>query len=150
MNTFSVIARLGKDAELRALKNGTPVIQFNAAFDSGYGDRKVTTWMQCALFGKRASEKLASILLKGQQVGLTGEIKLDEWQGQDGTTNKSLKMMVNDLTLVGGQQAHPRQEPQPQAKQSSAVEQQSGTGGGMYSDFDDDIPFAPHMQWELA
>lgn len=100
MNSFNTIARLGKDAELRYLPDSnTPVLQFTAAFDSGYGENKTTTWLQCALFGKRATDKLASYLTKGTQVGLSGEIKLDEWQGREGV-QKTLKMRVNDLTLL--------------------------------------------------
>lgn len=147
MNCLNVIARLGQAAELRALPNGTPVIQFTAAFDSGYGDRKVTTWIKCALFGKRATDKLAAYLVKGQQVGLTGEIKLEEWQGQDGTTQKTLKMMVNDLTLTGGQQSQsaPAQQSTRQEQQQAA--QPAGNGP---SDFDDDAPFSNYQYQTLV
>ena len=117
MNSLNVIARLGQSPEMRYLPNGDPVLQFSVAFDSGYGDKKVTTWMQCALFGKRA-EKLSEYLEKGSQVGLSGEIKLDEWQGRDGTTQKTLKMRVIELTLLsrtesagGGGSARPNANP---------------------------------------
>jgi single-strand DNA-binding protein len=59
-------------------------MQFRVAFDSGYGDKKVTTWMQCDLYGKRATDKLAGYLTKGSQVGLSGEIKIDEWTANNG------------------------------------------------------------------
>jgi single-strand DNA-binding protein len=118
MNVFCTVARLGKDAELRFMPNGDSVIQFTAAFDSGYGDKKVTTWLNCALFGKRASENLCQYLTKGTQVALSGEIKLDEWRGNDGTTQKTLKMRVNELTLLsrtesagGGGSARPNANP---------------------------------------
>lgn len=123
MNVFCTVARLGKDAELKAMPSGDSVMQFTAAFDSGYGDKKVTTWLSCALFGKRASENLCQYLTKGTQVALSGEIKLDEWRGQDGTTQKTLKMRVNELTLLSGAQngnqapqrpAQPRTQPVPE------------------------------------
>jgi single-strand DNA-binding protein len=136
MNSLSVIARLGKDAEMRTLPNGNPVLQFTAAFDSGYGDKKTTTWLQCAIFGKRASENLCNCLVKGTQVGLVGEIKLDEWQGNDGTTQKTLKMMVGDLTLVGDrqQQSQPQQNQPPQQYGQPQSNQQHEIA-------EDDIPF---------
>jgi single-strand DNA-binding protein len=84
MNIFNTIARLGADAELRYLPNNDAVMQFRVAFDSGYGDKKVTTWMQCDLYGKRATDKLAGYLTKGSQVGLSGEIKIDEWTANNG------------------------------------------------------------------
>ncbi|WP_027949842.1 single-stranded DNA-binding protein [Haliea salexigens] len=131
MNVFNTIARLGKDAELKYMPSGDAVMQFTAAFDSGYGDKKVTTWLSCALFGKRASENLCQYLTKGTQVGLSGEIKLDEWRGQDGSTQKTLKMRVNDLTLLSSS------EPKQQARQAAQPRTQP-----MPEQFDDEnIPF---------
>jgi single-strand DNA-binding protein len=142
MNVFNTIARLGKDAELKYMPSGDAVMQFTAAFDSGYGDKKVTTWLSCALFGKRASENLCQYLTKGTQVGLSGEIKLDEWRGQDGTTQKTLKMRVNDLTLLSSnetKQAQPaRQASQPRTQEVS---------GGMA---EDDIPFMPYCKGSVV
>lgn len=142
MNSFNTIARLGQTPEMRYLPNGDPVLQFSVAFDSGYGDKKVTTWMQCALFGKRA-EKLSEYLEKGSQVGLSGEIKLDEWGGRDGTKQKTLKMRVIELTLLsraesagGGGSARPNANP---AGGQGADSRQTQA---MPDDFpDDDIPF---------
>jgi single-strand DNA-binding protein len=142
MNSFNVIGRLGQDPELRFLPNGDAVLQFTVAFDSGYGDKKATTWMQCAMFGKRG-EKVQQYLAKGNQVGLSGEIKLDEWQGKDGTTQKTLKMRINELTLLsrtesagGGGSARPSENP---AGGQGASGRQTQT---MQDDFEDtDLPF---------
>lgn len=145
MNVFNTIARLGKDAELRSMPNGDGVIQFTAAFDSGYGDKKVTTWLSCALFGKRASENFCQYLTKGTQVGLSGEIKLDEWRGHDGTTQKTLKMRVNDITLIGGAQNGNQATQRQQQSQPRTQEMPQG-GGAM----DDDIPFAPYCKGSVV
>ena len=115
MNCFVFSGHCGKDAEQRVTQAGTQILQFSVAATSGYGDKKRTTWVRCSLFGKRG-ESLAPYLLKGQQVVVSGEACLHEWE-KDGVTNKSLEVNVNDVTLVGGKPQGQQQAPQPAAQQ---------------------------------
>ena len=100
MNVLTFSGNLGGDAEARATKNGTHVTQFSVAMNSGYGDHKKTSWVRCAMFGKRG-ESVAPYLLKGQQVVVSGEAQLNSWVNKDGVEKTSLECNVNDVTLVG-------------------------------------------------
>jgi single-strand DNA-binding protein len=100
MNIFSAIGNLGKNAEIRYLQNGNPVAQFSFAASSGYGDKKVTTWVNCSLFGKRA-ETLAPMLLKGNQIGIVGELTNRQYTDKQGVEKYSLELNVSDITLLG-------------------------------------------------
>lgn len=100
MNVLNAIVRLSKDAETRFLADGTPVAQLNMALQSGYGDKAVTTWLTGNLFGTRA-EKLAPMLKKGQQIGISGELTNRKYVAKDGTEKYSLEVRINDLTLLG-------------------------------------------------
>ena len=102
MNKFIFTGNLGKDAEVKVTSSGMHVCSFSVAVKSGYGDKEKTTWANCALFGKRAEGKLPQYLKKGAQVCISGQLTLDEWKGDDGTTQKSLKVNVDDLDLIGG------------------------------------------------
>ena len=127
MNIFTCTARLGRDAEVRVTKGGTAVCSFTGAVDSGYGDKKTTTWVQFALFGKRAEGNLPEHLVKGAQVAISGEISTDEYQDKDGNNRFSLRCIVGSLDLIGGkQESKPAQQPAPQQFEE---------------DFEDDIPF---------
>lgn len=95
MNVWSVIGRVGKDAVLRNAGE-TPVLGFSLATDAGFGDRKVTTWVDCSLWGKRA-ESLADKILKGDRIAVTGEHSTREHDGKTYTTLK-----VVEVTLLGG------------------------------------------------
>lgn len=133
MNLFVATGNLGKDAEVKYLPRGTAVCTFSLAVKSGYGDKEKTTWINCGLFGKRAEGNLPQYLTKGVQVCVAGEIFLDEWQGQDGSTNKMLKMNVDKLDLIGGKQQQ-GQQPAPQRQQQAPAPDME--------DFpDDSIPF---------
>jgi single-strand DNA-binding protein len=102
VNKFIFTGNLGKDAEVKVTQSGMSVCSFSVAVKSGYGDKEKTTWANCALFGKRAEGQLPQYLKKGAQVCISGQLTLDEWKGDDGTTQKSLKVNVDDLDLIGG------------------------------------------------
>lgn len=112
MNVWTFLGRLGRPAELRRTQNGTAVLNFACAVDSGYGDRKTTTWVDCSLFGKRA-ESLEQYMGKGQQVVVSGEARLETFTKRDGTDGSKVAVDVNEVTLVGG--APKRQEETPAA-----------------------------------
>lgn len=100
MNNLNAIGNLGKDAELRFTDKGEPVAQFSFALTSGYGDKAITTWINCNLWGKR-SETLAPMLKKGQQVGIVGELTNRKYTAKDGTEKYSLEVRITDVTLLG-------------------------------------------------
>ena len=64
---FSKLVRLGRDAELKTLSNGTQICEFSAVYDVGFGQNKKAQWLKVALFGNRA-EKAAQYLQKGKQI----------------------------------------------------------------------------------
>lgn len=99
MNVLTFTGGLGKDCEIRTTPKGDAVTSFSAAMNSGYGDKKVTTWVNCTLWGKQA-DALAPYLKKGTKVAVSGEVELREWTGKDGGTGKSLELRVSSLTLL--------------------------------------------------
>jgi len=130
MNNWTFTGNLGKDCEVRTTQSGMTVCTFSVAVKSGYGDNAKTTWANCALFGKRAEGGLPQYLVKGAQVCISGEACLDEWE-KDGVKNKTLKVNVDKLDLVGGntlaqqapQQGFQQAPPQQQAPQQFAPQQ---------------------------
>lgn len=83
--------RLGRDASLRYMGDGTPVLNLALAYSWGTkdgGGKRPTQWVDAALFGKRA-EALAPHLTKGTAVDVVlDDVRLDEWTRQDGTPGK--------------------------------------------------------------
>ena len=129
MNIFNCTARLGKDAEVRRTQSGMAVCSFTGAVDSGYGDKKKTTWVNFVLFGKRAEGNLPQYLVKGTQIAVSGELSMDEWE-KDGQKNKMLKCAVQSLDLIGAKESD---SPRPSKTAPKAAE--------VEEDFEDDIPF---------
>lgn len=102
MNCFVFSGRIGCDAEVGSTQGGTAVCNFPVAVESGYGDNKQTTWVRCALWGKRAEGGLPQYLTKGAQVVVSGELSTREYQKKDGSQGFSVEIRVSEITLVGG------------------------------------------------
>ena len=84
--------RLTRDAELRVTENGNMVLNFTVAVDTGYGDNKVTEYIECSLWGERG-EKIGEYLTKGLQVFVSGSASLRSW-------NRGSKSGVNFCCAV--------------------------------------------------
>ena len=125
MNNLNFTGGLPRDAEVRFTAKGDPIVAFSVSLTSGYGDNKVTNWINCTGFGKRY-EALAPYLLKGTQVAISGEFTLRPWEGKEGKSGISPDVRVNEVTLTGG-----KSDGAPRAKEAAAVD----------ADFDQDVPF---------
>jgi single-strand DNA-binding protein len=97
MNTISLTGRVVADHDGVKQVGENKVLNFRVASDVGFGDRKSTLWLSCALWNKRA-ESLAPMLSKGQFVAITGELSQREYE-KDGQTRTSLELRVGDLDL---------------------------------------------------
>lgn len=132
---FSDVGRIGKDAVTRHAGNGDPVTGFSVAVDSGFGDKKVTLWLDCSAWGKRY-EGVAPYLVKGSQVFVQGELGTRDHEGKT-----YLTLRIADLKLVGGKQAGESKEPR---QERPSPQRDSSYGDSAKGGFDDDdIPFAP-------
>lgn len=131
MNSCNFIGRIGRDAESKPVGKHE-VANWPIAVDVGYGDNKSTLWIDCALWGERAP-KLAGMLRKGDNVGVSGSISLRDYQAKDGSTKTTIVMRVADVKLLG---TKPQQE-EPAPKRKAAA--QPAPAEAEFQD--DDIPF---------
>ena len=126
MNSLNFTGNVGRDAETRFTPNSDAITSFSVALTSGYGDKKITTWLNCTIFGKRG-EALADYIKKGAQVGISGEFAARPYTTKEGAEKLSLDVGVNDLTLLGGKREEGGKSPTAQSKDPM--------------DFEDSIPF---------
>lgn len=100
ISKITVSGNIGRDPELRAFKDGTAILKFSLAGNTGYGEKKVTTWYDCSIFGKRA-ESLSPHLNKGKMILVHGDFQIREWE-KDGRKGKSAEILVSDVEFMGG------------------------------------------------
>ena len=125
MLQLNAIGNLTRDGQMGASSN-TEVINFAVAVN----DRrtKQTTYVDCALWGSRASA-LQQYLKKGQKVFIQGETGLKEYNG-----NTSITCNVAVVELIGGGGNR--------TSTATDTDNSNDTGSGNASaDFNDEIPF---------
>lgn len=133
MNSCNFIGRIGRDAATRQA-GSSEVTSWPVAVDVGFGDKKSTIWLDCAMWGDRGT-KIAGYIKKGDNIGVSGELSLREYQ-KDGQTKTVATLRINDVKLLAGKQ---EQQAQPQPRQIS----RAGAGAAVPNHVDDDIPWAP-------
>ena len=134
LNVWTFTGNLGNDCETKYTQKGDAVVTFSVGVQSGFGDKATTTWARCSLFGKRG-ESVAPYLLKGQLVGVSGELSAREWQNKDGQTKTSIEVRVNDVQLLGKKDGQQQAAPQRQAPRQATQQAAQDDWG------DSDIPF---------
>jgi single-strand DNA-binding protein len=129
MKSITIAGRTGKDAELRRLQDGTPVLSFSVAVDDGYGESKKTMWFDCAFYGNRGAA-LEKHLVKGTPVTVAGDFGKREHEGKT-----YLQVRVNDLDMQGSA------KPQSDAPARTKREEPAGSYGAPDLDDLDEVPF---------
>jgi len=127
VNVIFLAGKVGTDAELRSTPSGKPVLNWKIVVDVGWGERKHSLWIECALFGVRA-EKLAPHITKGKPITVYGAFDLRTYQAKNGP-GASITCDVQDLQLQGSLQSdRPAAEPFDDKKAADVA-------------FDDDLAF---------
>lgn len=110
MNNVQLIGNLGANPELRYTQAGTPVTNFSIATNKKWRDQdgelqERTDWHQIVVYGK-AAEQHAKYLAKGSQVGISGELRCDIWEDDEGSKRKAVRILarrINYLSSVAGE-----------------------------------------------
>ena len=127
--------RLTRNSELKRVGEND-ILNFAVATDHGYGEKKTTTFINCSLFGKRATS-LVNFLTKGTLIVVHGELFTREYQAKDGTTKTSLECRVIEVDLVGSKKDSEKSDESPSYAHQAPKSNYANDG----VDFDDSIPF---------
>jgi len=130
---MNIIGRLTKDAEVHTTSQDKHVVNFSIATNDSYrnkqGERvEQTTYFDCAYW---ISPKVATLLLKGTLVELTGRVSTRAWTGTDGEPKAGLNFHTSQIKLhSAGKKTKDVQAPKSsKSKKVKAVETE------------DDLPF---------
>ena len=98
-NNVAFTGRLGRDPELNTVGD-YKVLNLAVANNTGFGDKKVTNWFNCAMWGARG-EKIAQYLSKGSEVFITGELTLRKYTDKEGVEKMSPDVRIEQLDFCG-------------------------------------------------
>ena len=147
INSVTLTGRLTRDSEMKYMPSGNAQLRFSIAVgrskrnaDGTWGNE--TSYFDCVYYGKPA-EGVSSFLQKGRQVAITGELRQDRWEGQDGQARTRVEIYVNSLLLLappkGASDTSVADQVIAQTRQSSSYSQNNGgyqnsyqSGGNSY------------------
>lgn len=93
----TLTGRLGRDPE-RSTMGQWDVTRASIATDSGWGERRKTTWWRVSAFGKTG--EALSRAKKGQLVSIAGEFFEDTYLDQSGTERRTLNCTASHVDLL--------------------------------------------------
>lgn len=133
MQTAQIIGSLGRDAELKTSTNGGAFAKLAVAVNTGWGEKKATTWWDVTYWGNRA-EKVTPYLTKGTKVFVDGDFSMNSYQTNSGEQRVTPSIRADRIELLSpkaqAETPPPREKPVTPPKPAP----QSG-------EMDDDIPF---------
>ena len=105
LNEVVVSGRLTRDAELRYTPNGTAVtdiiVASNRIWSKDSEKQEEATFVDVTIWGKQA-ESLAKYMTKGRHVMLTGRLKLNKWETDEGDKRSKLTVTAEKVNLTPG------------------------------------------------
>ena len=103
-NKVFLMGNLTRDIEIRHTSGNNAVgnfgIAMNRKFRTQSGEnREETTFVDCEAWG-RTAEVMSQYLAKGRPVFIEGRLKLDQWEGKDGSKQSKLRVVVENFQFI--------------------------------------------------
>ncbi|MEN0020436.1 MAG: single-stranded DNA-binding protein [Planctomycetota bacterium] len=152
-NKVLLMGNLTRDVEVRHTQGNQTVANIGLAVNRRFRmqsgeNREEVTFVDCEAWGKTA-EIMAQYLSKGRPVFVEGRLKLDQWEGRDGSKQSKLRVVIENFQFVdsrgeggpgggggGGGGSYARS-----GGGGGGGRAQDDFGGGGPGPADDDIPF---------
>lgn len=101
MNKVYLIGRVVRDVEYVQTKTEKKMVNNCLAIDQGKDaeGNKQTTFIDITLFNKTA-EIFKLYVDKGDKVAVNGELRIRDFEREDGSKSRSVNVLVRDLELV--------------------------------------------------
>lgn len=107
INRVIEIGHLTRDEELKYTPSGMAIgnisIAINRRVKKGQDWVDEANYFDVVIFGKQA-ETLQRFLTKGKQIAVDGFLKQERWTDQNGQSRSAIKIVANDIQLLGGKE----------------------------------------------
>ena len=146
-NKTILMGNLTREPELRVTPRGTSVCAFGMAVNRVFSDesgekREETTFVDCEAWGRQA-EIISKYVSKGNPLFVEGRLRLDTWESKAGEKRSKLKVVVENMQLMGGRNEGGSRSPEshaPPARKSNTAPSSSAPAASN-EDIEEDVPF---------
>jgi single-strand DNA-binding protein len=100
VNKVTLVGNLGADPEVRAMSNGSKIVNLKLATseswrDKASGERKEKTeWHRVVIFNEALAKVAEAYCRKGSKVYLEGSLQTRKWQDKDGGDRYSTEVVL--------------------------------------------------------
>lgn len=145
MNNVSLIGRLTTAPELKYTQSNTAYTRFSIAVDRSYakqGEERQTDFINIIAWGKTA-EFICKYFMKGQRIGITGEIRTGSYTDQSGNKRYTFDVVANNVYFCESKSTSSANTAATQNTPPAPVQNSQQMSIGEYSDMppDEDLPF---------
>ena len=100
MSQIFTIGRVTSDFELQFSTNNTPYVRFSLAETIGFGANRKTQYLQVWTWSVDAKRLVKNKVKKGSLLWVSGSLELEEYQRNDRTNDKRLKVLLDNWGFV--------------------------------------------------
>ncbi|NJL48086.1 MAG: single-stranded DNA-binding protein [Leptolyngbyaceae cyanobacterium SM2_5_2] len=101
VNVVTLVGRVGADPDVKYFESGSVLCNLTLAVKRRSSRDDKPDWFNLELWGKNA-EVAANYVRKGSLIGISGALKLDQWQDRATGANRSKPVIrVDRLELLG-------------------------------------------------
>ena len=137
VNKVILVGNLGRDPEVRYIKDGTAVANLRLATSETWNDQngqkqERTEWHRIVAWGKLA-EIAKEYMSKGRQIYVEGKLQTRSWDDRDGNKRYTTEVKADQMIMLGtrGDSAVGRDTPTPPPEPAAAP----------FEAKEDDVPF---------
>ena len=95
------LARLTRDGELTYNNNGTAILKLGLAYDTGFGDKKKSCFIDGVIWAKQG-EALAQYMKKGTAICIeSADLDFQQWESNGQKRSKHV-LNIRELKFAGG------------------------------------------------
>ncbi len=143
VNKVILVGNLGRDPEVRYIKDGTAVANLRLATSETWNDQngqrqERTEWHRVVAWGKLA-EIAKEYMSKGRQIYVEGKLQTRSWDDREGNKRYTTEVKADQIVMLGtrGDSAGSRDAPASPPEQAGAPELPAAT----FEATEDDVPF---------
>ena len=101
MNTYSLIGNIVGDVKEERTRNGVVMVKNSIAYNERVKGEKVRHYFNFVAYGKTA-ELIIKWFNKGDEIGISGKMTQNSWNGNDGKRHSRFELLVNDVSFTRG------------------------------------------------
>ena len=99
MEKVFLIGNLTRDPELKETPSGVSVCRFSVAVNRGYGDDQTADFFNVTAW-RGLAENVAKFCKKGSKVGVSGDLQLRRYEGNDGAERLSVDVVAQEIEFL--------------------------------------------------